>query len=120
MTGNSVAVLPFKNISGDTSQDYFSDGLSEELRSTLARNLKLDNVIFAGWRNDVPSIMKAASVLVLPSRVEAFGRVIPEAWACGIVRTIGFVNFLDDPTQQPHMRMADIDSSLPSRCTASR
>ena len=40
-TGNSVAVLPFKNISGDTSQDYFSDGLSEELRSTLARNLKL-------------------------------------------------------------------------------
>ncbi|MGB7738997.1 MAG: TIR domain-containing protein [Steroidobacteraceae bacterium] len=40
-TGNSVAVLPFKNISGDVSQDYFSDGLSEELRSTLARNLKL-------------------------------------------------------------------------------
>ncbi len=40
-TGNSIAVLPFKNISGDTSQDYFSDGLSEELRSTLARNLKL-------------------------------------------------------------------------------
>ncbi|MDH4105054.1 MAG: TIR domain-containing protein, partial [Gammaproteobacteria bacterium] len=40
-TGNSVAVLPFKNLSGDRSQDYFSDGLSEELRSTLARNLKL-------------------------------------------------------------------------------
>jgi TolB-like protein/Tfp pilus assembly protein PilF len=38
---NSVAVLPFKNISGESSQDYFSDGLSEELRSTLARNLKL-------------------------------------------------------------------------------
>ena len=41
VTGNSIAVLPFKNISGDASQDYFSDGLSEELRSTLARNLKL-------------------------------------------------------------------------------
>jgi TolB-like protein/Flp pilus assembly protein TadD len=40
-TGNSVAVLPFKNLSGDANQDYFSDGLSEELRSTLARNLKL-------------------------------------------------------------------------------
>jgi TolB-like protein len=38
---NSVAVLPFKNLSGDASQDYLSDGLSEELRSTLARNLKL-------------------------------------------------------------------------------
>jgi TolB-like protein/tetratricopeptide (TPR) repeat protein len=41
VTGNSVAVLPFKNLSGDSSQDYLSDGLSEELRSTLARNLKL-------------------------------------------------------------------------------
>jgi TolB-like protein/Flp pilus assembly protein TadD len=39
--GNSVAVLPFANLSGDPGQDYFSDGLSEELRATLARNLKL-------------------------------------------------------------------------------
>jgi serine/threonine-protein kinase len=34
---NSIAVLPFANLSGDPSQDYFSDGLSEELISTLAR-----------------------------------------------------------------------------------
>jgi TolB-like protein len=40
-SGSSVAVLPFKNISGDESRAYFSDGLSEEVRATLARNLKL-------------------------------------------------------------------------------
>jgi TolB-like protein/Tfp pilus assembly protein PilF len=34
---NSVAVLPFANLSGDPKQDYFSDGLSEELIETLAR-----------------------------------------------------------------------------------
>jgi TolB-like protein len=39
--GNSVAVLPFENLSGDDTQAYFSDGLSEEVRSTLARNLAL-------------------------------------------------------------------------------
>ena len=39
--GNSVAVLPFSNLSGDKDQDYFSDGLSEELRATLARNKRL-------------------------------------------------------------------------------
>jgi len=39
--GNSVAVLPFTNLSGDESQAYFSDGLSEELRATLARNTQL-------------------------------------------------------------------------------
>lgn len=40
-TENSVAVLPFENLGGDAEQDYFSDGLSEEVRSTLARNLAL-------------------------------------------------------------------------------
>ncbi|UNK57873.1 TIR domain-containing protein [Pseudoxanthomonas daejeonensis] len=36
--GSSVAVLPFENLSGDPDQAYFSDGLSEEVRATLARN----------------------------------------------------------------------------------
>jgi TolB-like protein/Tfp pilus assembly protein PilF len=35
---NSVAVLPFANLSGEKEQIYFSDGLSEEIRSALARN----------------------------------------------------------------------------------
>lgn len=38
---NSVAVLPFANLSGDPAQAYFSDGLSEEVRAALARNKRL-------------------------------------------------------------------------------
>lgn len=34
---DSIAVLPFENLSGDPSQAYFSDGIAEELRSALAR-----------------------------------------------------------------------------------
>jgi TolB-like protein len=34
---NSIAVLPFANLSGDPAQGYFSDGLAEELRSALSR-----------------------------------------------------------------------------------
>jgi TolB-like protein len=34
---HSVAVLPFVNLSGDASQDYFSDGLTEELLNALAQ-----------------------------------------------------------------------------------
>jgi adenylate cyclase len=34
---NSVAVLPFTNLSGDAARDYFSDGMSEELLNLLAR-----------------------------------------------------------------------------------
>ena len=33
----SIAVLPFKNLSGDPKQDYFSDGLTDQISSTLSR-----------------------------------------------------------------------------------
>jgi len=36
--GNSVVVLPFRNLSGDQAQDYFAQGLAEEIRNTLAGN----------------------------------------------------------------------------------
>jgi Domain of unknown function (DUF6398) len=34
----------------------------------------------------------------------------PDAWASGIVRAIGWVNFLGDKSQTPHMRLIDIDA----------
>lgn len=36
----------------------------------------------------------------------------PNAWASGIVRAVGGVNFLQDKTQTPHMRSTDIDHHL--------
>ena len=37
----SIAVLPFANLSGDPEQEYFSDGLTDELIATLSRVPKL-------------------------------------------------------------------------------
>ena len=37
----TVAVLPFDNLSGDASQDYFADGLTEDVINGLARNPEL-------------------------------------------------------------------------------
>jgi serine/threonine-protein kinase len=34
---NSIAVLPFANLSGDPAQAYFLDGIAEEIRSALGR-----------------------------------------------------------------------------------
>ncbi|MEO8429574.1 MAG: DUF6398 domain-containing protein [Verrucomicrobiota bacterium] len=35
-----------------------------------------------------------------------------ETWACGIVRAIGWVNFLDDRSQSPHMKLPVIDRAF--------
>jgi TolB-like protein len=35
--GPGVAVLPFVNLSGDANQEYFSDGLTEDIMTKLAR-----------------------------------------------------------------------------------
>jgi TolB-like protein/Tfp pilus assembly protein PilF len=41
--GKSIAVLPFVNMSGDPKEDYFSDGITEEILDALAQvpNLKV-------------------------------------------------------------------------------
>lgn len=36
----------------------------------------------------------------------------PATWACGIVRTIGWVNYLDDRSQTPHMKLTAIDKAF--------
>lgn len=36
----------------------------------------------------------------------------PNTWACGIVRTIGWLNFLDDKGQTPHMKLTAIDKAF--------
>jgi TolB-like protein len=33
----SIAVLPFQNMSGDTEQEYFADGVVEEIITALSR-----------------------------------------------------------------------------------
>ena len=58
----SVAVLPLVNTSGDPSNEYFSDGLSEELIAVLARipDLKVigrsSSFLFKGQRSDSAAI----------------------------------------------------------------
>src|SRR6516164_7211217 len=69
---HSVAVLPFVNMSGDASQDYFSDGLTEELLNSLSRINELQvaartsSFSFQGERPDITTVahkLNVASVL---------------------------------------------------------
>jgi TolB-like protein len=65
---HSIAVLPFANMSGDAKQDYFSDGLSEELLNSLAaiRDLQVaartSSFTFKGKDADVADIARKLNV----------------------------------------------------------
>ena len=56
------------------------DLYENEIR-TMARNLSLTNLIFAGYRNDVPELLAAMDIFVFPSHAEAFGIALIEAMA---------------------------------------
>jgi TolB-like protein len=65
---NSIAVLPFVNISGKPDEDYFSDGMTEELLNVLAKIPKLNVVArtsvfeFKGKGGDVREIGRKLGV----------------------------------------------------------
>lgn len=59
-----------------------------ELRRALeaqARRLGVaERVRFLGWREDKGALLRAADVLVVPSRYEPFGTVVIEGWQAGV------------------------------------
>ena len=76
----SVAVLPFRNLSGDPRQDYLGDGVSEELRNALARlgsirvAARTSSEAFRNARGDLKAIAaKLDVVYVLDGSVRSAG-----------------------------------------------
>jgi TolB-like protein/cytochrome c-type biogenesis protein CcmH/NrfG len=68
MEPNSIAVLPFVNMSDDASNEYFSDGVSEELLNLLTKVPQLQVISrssafsFKGKNVDIPTIARQLNV----------------------------------------------------------
>jgi adenylate cyclase len=78
---NSIAVLPFVNMSPDPDQEYFSDGISEEILNVLSRTpglhvaARTSAFSFKGSSREVPEIAEALNVrLVLEGSVRKQGQ----------------------------------------------
>jgi TolB-like protein/Flp pilus assembly protein TadD len=67
----SIAVLPFANMSNDEANEYFSDGISEEILNVLARTPELQvaartsSFSFKGKAIDVTGIAQALNVRMI-------------------------------------------------------
>jgi adenylate cyclase len=67
-TRQSIAVLPFSNISGDKEQDYFADGMTEDLITDLSKIKSLlvvsraSTANYSGKEYDVREIGKSLNV----------------------------------------------------------
>lgn len=69
-------------LAGDTAQA--GPGHKDYLRQLAARCGVEDVVHFLGWREDVPRLLRAATMLVLPSHSEGMPRIVMEAMSLGI------------------------------------
>ena len=79
----SIAVLPFVNMSSDPEQEYFADGISEELLNLLARIPELRVISrssafsFKGKDVDIPTVARRLNVAhVLEGSVRKAGNTI--------------------------------------------
>ena len=80
---HSVAVLPFVNLSGDKEQEYFSDGLTEELLNSLAGINELQVAArtsafsFKGQNTDIGLVARKLNVgAILEGSVRRSGNTI--------------------------------------------
>jgi glycosyltransferase involved in cell wall biosynthesis len=87
---NIVDKLKLQNSTILDKLNFFIVGSSEKgagidyenkLKQTVENFGLADNVIFTGFRNDIPAVMNSLDIAVFPSKDEAFGLVVIEAMA---------------------------------------
>jgi len=131
----SIAVLPFQNMSGDSEQDYFADGMVEDIITSLSRLKWLfviarnSSFIYKGRAVDVKQVGRElgvryvleGSVRKAASRLRVTGQVIEaetghHVWAERYDRTLDDIFALQDELTisvvaaiEPSLRQAEIE-----------
>ncbi len=84
--------------------------ISDELLSKFKAIIVLTDAFCKRYLNEeYVRMCRRLAMALARKRPSPLARGSKEVWACGIVRTIGWANVLDDPKSFPHMKLIDID-----------
>lgn len=92
------------------SQQQARQPAAAEMRPLLDAIVEMTDAFCREFLNDeYASLCRKLAEKLARKRPSPLLRGTPVTWASGIVRTIGWVNFLNDPTQSPHLQLKEID-----------
>ena len=84
--------------------------ISDELLSKFKAIIVLTDAFCKRHLNEeYVRMCRRLAMALARKRPSPLARGCKEVWACGIVRTIGWANMLDDPKSSPYMKLIDID-----------
>ncbi len=87
-----------------------SAAISEEVLSKFKAIIILTDAFCRQHLNEeYVKMCRRLALALVRKRPSPLARGRKEVWACGIVRTIGWANMLDDPKKSPYMKLIDID-----------
>jgi hypothetical protein len=90
--------------------DEWMNRVPMELRERLFEVVDLtDDFCNRHLNEEYAELCRRLTVALARKRTSPLARGRAEVWACGIVRTIGWANVLDDPKSSPYMKLIDID-----------
>lgn len=130
----SLAVLPLENLSADPAQDYFADGMTDELITALAKIVSLRVISrtsimqYKGVRKSLPSVARelgvdailAGTVLYSGSRVRITAQLVrawdeSHLWAEKYERDLGDILILQGEVAQAISAQLQIKVTPPER-----
>ncbi len=87
-----------------------STAISEEVLSKFKAIVVLTDAFCKRHLNEeYVKMCRRLAIALARKRPSPLARGRKEVWACGIVRTIGWADILDDPSKSPYMKLIDID-----------
>lgn len=81
---------------------------TKEVQDTLMEIIVLTDEFCAEYLNEEYLQLCSDMAVELVGLGVAIDRGKPAGWASGIVHAVGYVNFLNDPSQSPHMTSAEV------------